>query len=292
VGAVEEGEVAIPGGVRYLELELEFVRPLTGSAPPVRDPLSFALPADRVAVICDRPESGVFRLVRIDDGETILPPTPGLHPRLVAEDGDGNLLVVGTGPEHNAALIALDGREIRRFDLGPGISDVCYDADGNIVILRAMRRGPKSLLDRYGPEGGRVERDEAIGRIMDHTTRTSGRMLLIQRDGTIWLDLAEKYDVDGALLDVIEPAELLGPGRMSADRFGWDGIVVLSERGVLMALLPMGRKRVFRIPEEAVKKALGRALTADTDLIATRDEHLVVLATDHPTLLGFRMLSE
>ena len=199
---------------------------------------------------------------------------------------------MGTGPEHNAVLMDLNGREIRRLDLGPGISDVCYDPDGNIVVLRAMRRAPKSILDRYGPEGDHVVRDESIRRIMDHTTRTSGRMLLVQRDGTLWLDLAEKYDVDGALLDVIEPAELFGPGRISADRFGWDGVVVLSERGVLMALLPLGRKRVFRIPEPAVKQALGRPLSADYDLIATRDEHLVVLATDHPTLVGFRMLSE
>jgi len=41
-----------------------------------------------------------------------------------------------------------------------------------------------------------------------------------------------------------------------------------------------------------VRDALGRPLSADHDLIATREEHLVVLATDHPTLLGFRMLSE
>jgi len=278
--------------VRYLELELESVRPLAGSSPPVRDPISFALPSDRVAVVCDRPESGAFRLVRIDDGETVLPHPADLHPRLVAEDGEGNLLVVGAGPGYNAVLLSLDGREIRRFDLGPGISDVCYDPDGNLVVLRAIRRGPRSILDRYGPEGDRVEKDESIRRIMDHTSRTSGRVLLIQRDGTLWLDVAEKYDVDGALLDVIEPAEMFGPGRIAADRFGWDGIVVLSERGVLTALLPLGRKRIFRIPEAAVRTALGRPLTAEHDLIATRDEKLVVLATDHPALLSFRMLSE
>ncbi|HZL70969.1 MAG TPA: hypothetical protein VFC86_00815 [Planctomycetota bacterium] len=234
----------------------------------------------------------MFRLVKIGDGESVLPPAADFHPRLVAEDGEGNLLVVGTGPSHNAALLSLDGRELRRFDLGAGISDVCYDPDGNFVVLRAMRRAPQSILDRYGPEGDRVEKDEAIRRIMDHTTRTSGRMLLIQRDGTLWLDMAEKYDVDGALLDVIEPVELFGPGRISADRFGWDGVVVLSERGVLTALLPHGRKRLFRLPEAAVIEALGRPLSSAHDLIATRDEKLVVLATDHPTLLGFRMLSE
>jgi hypothetical protein len=278
--------------VRYLELELEYVRPLTGSSPPVRDPLSFALPADRVAVVCDRPESALFRLVRIGESEAILPHPANFHPRLVADDGEGNLLVVGAGPGHNAVLLGPDGGEVRRFDLGPGVSDVCYDPDGNLVVLRAMRRGPKSILDRFGPEGDRVEKDESIRRIMDHTSRTSGRMLLIQRDGTVWLDLAEKYDVDGALLDVIEPAEVFGPGRISADRFGWDGVVVLSERGALTALLPHGRKREFRIPEKAVTETLGRPLSAEHDLIATREEHLVVLATDHPTLLGFRMLWE
>ena len=265
---------------------------MTGSSPPIHDPLSFALPADRAAVVCDRPESGAFRLVKIAEQESVLPHPEAFHPRLVADDGEGNVLVVGTGPSHNAVLLGLDGRVIREMSLGTGISDVCYDPDGNIVVLRAMRRGPKGLMDRYGPEGDRVERDEAIRRILDHTTRTSGRMLLIQRDGTIWIDLSEKYDVDGALLDVIEPAELFGAGRISADRFGWDGVVVLSERGVLMALLPLGRKRVFRLPEKAIKDALGRPLSAEHDLIATRDEHLVVLATDHPTLLGFRILSE
>jgi hypothetical protein len=86
--------------------------------------------------------------------------------------------------------------------------------------------------------------------------------------------------------------ELFGPGRITADRFGWDGVVVLSERGALTVLLPHGRKRICRIPEAAVLEALGRPLSASHDLIATRDEHLVVLATDHPTLLGFRMLWE
>lgn len=291
MGAAQaEGEEVI--AVRYLELELEYVRRLAGSSPPVLDPLSFALTADRTAVLCDRPESGVFRLVKVGEKESVLPHPAHFHPRLVADDGEGNVLAVGTGPSHNAALLALDGREIRKLDLGPGISDVCYDPDGNLMVLRAMRRGPRSLLDRYGPEGDRVERDEAIRRIMDHTTRTSGRMLLIQSDGTLWLDMAEKYDVDGALLDVIEPAELFGTGRISADKFGWDGVVVLSDRGVLTALLPHGRKRLFRVPEQTVKDALGRSLTAELDLIATREEHLVVLATDHPTLLGFRMLSE
>jgi hypothetical protein len=289
--APEEGEEVI-AGVRYLELELEYIRPLTGSAPPIHDPLSFALPADRTAVICDRPESGVFRLVKVGETETVLPHPESFHPRLVADDGEGNVLVVGTGPAHNAVLLGLDGRVIRTMDLGAGISDLCYDPDGNIVVLRAMRRGPKGLMDRYGPEGDRSERDEALRRVLDHTTRTSGRMLLIQRDGTLWIDLSEKYDVDGALLDVIEPAELFGAGRISTDRFGWDGVVVLSGRGVLMALLPLGKKRLFRLPEKAIQDALGRPLTAEVDLIATRDEHLVVLATDRPTLLGFRMLWE
>ncbi|HKS17356.1 MAG TPA: hypothetical protein VJU16_08590, partial [Planctomycetota bacterium] len=126
--------------VRYLELELESVRPLAGSSPPVRDPLSFALPDDRAVVVCDRPEAVTFRLVRVDGGEAVLPHPADLHPRLVAEDGEGNLLVVGTGSGDNAALLRLDGRVIRRFDLGPGISDVCYDPDGNIVVLRAVRR--------------------------------------------------------------------------------------------------------------------------------------------------------
>ena len=292
VGALQEGEEAIAGGVRYLELELESVRPLGGSSPPVRDPISFALPRERTAVICDRPAPDQVRLVRVAEGETVLPLTAGFQPRIVAEDGEGNVLAVGTGPGFDAALLAPDGRELRRFDLGPGIADICYDPDGNFVVLRAIRPGPRPLLDRYGPEGDRVERDESIRRVMDHTSRTSGRLLLIQRDGTLWLDLAEKYDVDGALLDVIEPSEVFGPGRIAADRFGWDGVVVLSERGALTALLPHGRRRIFRVPEAAVRAVLGRPLSAAHDLIATREERLVVLATDRPALLGFRMLSE
>ncbi|HEU4334792.1 MAG TPA: hypothetical protein VFT32_09885, partial [Candidatus Eisenbacteria bacterium] len=153
----EEGEVAT-ASVRYLELELEYVRPLAGSSPPVRDPLAFALPAERVAVVCDRPEGGAFRLIKIGESESVLPHPAGFHPRLVADDSEGNILVVGTGPEHNAVLMDINGREIRRLDLGPGISDVCYDPDGNIVVLRAMRRAPKSILDRYGPEGDHVVR--------------------------------------------------------------------------------------------------------------------------------------
>lgn len=288
----QRGEEAIAGGVRYLELELESVRPLHGPGSTLRDPVSFALPTDDAVVICDRPSEGGFRLVRVAEEEVLLPHPSGLHPRLVAEDGDGRILAVGTGSGFNAALLALDGRELRRYDLGEGIADVCYDPDGNILVLRSIRRGPRPLLDRYGPEGDHVERDEQIRRIMDHTTRTTGRMLLVQSDGTVWLDLSEKYDVDGALLDVIEPAEVFGPGRVTADRFGWDGVAVLGERGNMTAFLPLGRRRVFRIPGAAVLEAIGRPLSAGTDLLATRGEKLAILATDRPALLTFRMLSE
>jgi len=41
-----------------------------------------------------------------------------------------------------------------------------------------------------------------------------------------------------------------------------------------------------------VRDAPGRPLSAEHDLIATREENLVVLATDRPALLTLRMLSE
>ena len=282
----------IAAGVRYLELELESYLPLGGIDPPVRHPLSFALPADGEVFLCDRPEGGSVRLVRVRQGPEEVSLPGDFHPRLVADDDEGRVLVAGLGREHNALLLTTEGEVVRRYQLGDGIADLCYDQDGNLLVLRSIRRAGRPLLDRYGPEGDHVDKDEQIQRIMGHTSRAAGRMLVVQRDGTLWLDLAEKYDVDGALLDVVEPAEIFGPGRITADRFGWDGIVAMSERGTLTAMLPLGRRRSFRLPEEAVKAALGRPLSAEHDLLATRGERLVVVASDRPAVATFRMLSE
>jgi hypothetical protein len=287
-----QGGAELAAVVRYLELEFESYRPLGGIDPPVRHPLSFALPSDGDLILCDRPEGGSVRLVRAGQRVEEIALPEDFHPRMVADDDEGRVLVAGLGREHNALLLTTEGEVVRRYQLGDGIADLCYDQDGNLLVLRSVRRAGRPLLDRYGPEGDHVDRDEQVQRIMGHTSRVAGRMLVVQRDGTLWLDLSEKYDVDGALLDVIEPGELFGPGRITADRFGWDGIVALSERGSLTAMLPLGRRRSFRLPEEAVKAALGRPLSAEHDLLATRGEHLVVLASDRPAVLAFRMLSE
>ncbi|MBI4564944.1 MAG: hypothetical protein HY716_09665 [Planctomycetes bacterium] len=280
--------------MRFLELELESLRLLDEVDPPLHGILCFCAPTDQDVILCDRPAGASSRLTFVPGSGR--PRTWDLNldfaPHLLADDDEGRVLAVGTGGECNAELLSLEGSILRRYGMGPAIADVAFDPDGNILALRAVRNAPHAWLDRYGPDGDRVERDAQITRIMGHTTQKVGVVLLIQNDGALWLNLTEKYDADGTLLDVIEPARDFGPGRVCADRFAWDGIVVLAERGDLTAVLPRGEKRRFHLPEQEIRSLLGRPLSASRDLIVSRGERLWVLVTDRPRLLSFRMLSE
>lgn len=281
--------------MRFLELELESARALEGVDPPLRDILGAAAPTDDDLFLLDRPDGSSTRLVRIRSAGPPVPvplPVPRFFPRLLADDGEGNVLAVGVGAPHNAALLDVEGREVRRYDLGEEIADVAYDPDGNLVVLRMTRKNRRTLMDRYGPEGDRVVRDEQIERIAGHTEQMRGTVLVVQRDGSVWLNLAEKYTVDGELLDAINPAEVFGAGRVSADVLGWDGIVVLTEKGRIAALLPKGERRSVRVPEALVAARVGRPLSAATDFVLTREDHLTVVTTDVPRALRFRVLSE
>lgn len=291
----EEALEAARRNMRFLELELDSDRALEGIDPPLKDVLAAAAPTEDDLFLLDRPDGAVTRLTRVrgeSAPEAVGLPTSRFFPRLLADDGEGSVLAVGVGAPHNALLLDAEGRERGRYDLGEEIADVAYDPDGNLVVLRMTRKGRRTLMDRYGPDGDRVVRDDQIERIAGHTEQTRGTMILVQRDGTVWLNLAEKYTVDGELLDAINPAEVFGPGRVSADLLGWDGIVVLTEKGRVAALLPKGQRRPIRIPEALVRSHLGRRLSAATDFLLTREDRLSVVTTDVPRVLRFRVLSE
>jgi len=281
--------------MRFLELDFESARTLEGADPPLQGLFSVASPTDDDLWTADRPDGAKVRILRWRTGAPPAEVTPGpanFFPRILADDGQGRVLIVGAGGPENAAMFEADGREARRFSLGEEIADLSFDPDGNLVVLRQARRGRRALLDRYGEEGDRVVRDPQIERIAGHTHLDRGAMLLIQRDGTLWMNLCEKYTADGELLDAIDPATTFGPGRVSADLLGWDGILVLSEKGVLTALLPRGVRRAVRVPEKIVQQHLGRGLNAALDLLVTRGEWMDVVATEQARRLRFRILSE
>ncbi len=281
--------------MRFLELELEDAGDLGGLDPAPAGWLAACTPSDDDLWILDRPDGARTRLIRYRAGS---PPveipieTPDFTPRLIADDGEGRILLAGAGRPHNAVLFNSEGREVRRYDLGPEIADLAFDPDGNIVVLRASRKGRRGLLDRYGIEGDRVVRDGQLETIAGHSEQLRGSMVLVQRDGTLWLNLAEKYTADGELLDAIDPAEVFGPGRVSADLLGWDGLLVLTSKGRLAALLPRGERRTVKLPAALVEAKLGRGLTAESDLVVTRGERGWILATDLNRRLSFRLLWE
>jgi hypothetical protein len=270
--------------VRFLELELERADDL--SALRLRDVLSFCAPTDAMTVVLDRPEGSAPRLTRLEDRVTI--PLEGFHPRLLADTPDGDILAIGTAPDHNGILFTPEGRVLHRYRFGDGIADIGYDPDGNIVVLRPV----PPLLFRFGPDGERVLDDPAVEDIHDVTQQRDGFMLLIQNDGAVWLNLEEKYDHDGKLVATLDPAALFGAGRVGADLIGWEAIVVLNARGEMTALYGAGARRSVKLPDAAIRKALGRPLSADLDLFVTKGEKLILLATDRSMLLRFRILSE
>lgn len=274
--------------MRYVELELECAQALNAVLPPLRDVLALARPDDEHVIICDRPDGATPRLSCVASGgaREIRLDAPGFLPRLLVDTDDARVLAIGRG-ENSGVLFDPTGRVLRRYNLGEGIVDATFDADGNIVVLR----GQPPLLDRYGPDGDLVDDDAQLLRIQELTTQHEGSMLLIQRDGTLWLNLAERYDADGELIDAIEPAEVFSAGHVAADLLGWDGIVVLNEEGRVVAATAGGRRAV-RVPEADVQRELGRGLSAAHDLLVTREERLWVLDTAGLKLLTFRILSE
>lgn len=275
--------------MRFVELELESSRVLDFARPPLRGVYAVALPDPDHLVACDRPDGATPRLTCVTGKEAreIRLDAPGFLPRLLVDAPDARVLAIGRG-ENGGVLFDVDGRVARRFNFGEGVIDATYDQDGNIVVLRAQ----PPLLDRFGPDGDLVEGDPQIEDIQEHTSQREGSMLVIQRDGTLWLNLAEKYDARGELLGAIDPAEVFGPGRVAADLFGWDGILVLNEAGRLAALFTAQRRRTVRLPDEAIRSGLGRGLSAAKDVFVTREERMWLLDTEGMKLLVFRILSE
>lgn len=280
--------------MRYLELELEGMEILSGVQPPLQGVSSAALLEGGELVVLDRLEGTVPRIlvVKFVTGRVakIRPVAfdPAFAPRIVMEVDEGRGVAIGAGPGFNGILFDAEGRVVRRYDFGAGVADAATDPDGNIVVARSE----PPLLDRYGLEGDCEEEDPSLGAIIGHTEQKSGSILMIQRDGALWLNLSEKYDADGALLDTLDPAALFGAGRVCGDRLGWDGIVVLSQDGRLTAMLPRGERRPVRVPSDQVRQVLGRGLTAATDLLMTRGETLYIFDTAGLRLLTFRILSE
>ncbi|MBI2932650.1 MAG: hypothetical protein HYY16_13460 [Planctomycetes bacterium] len=275
--------------MRYIELELEAVGRLARVQPSLGTVLALAGPDETRLVVCDRPGDGGSRLTCFDaDGSReIRLDVPGFRVRLLADADGGQMLAIGEG-EEDGILFDATGRVLRRYGFGGGIVDACYDPDGNIVVLRS--RPP--LLDRYGPDGDRVEADPQLERIHESTAQHEGTMLVIQRDGTVWLNLAEAFDVKGGIVCSLDAERAFGAGRVCADLVGWDGILVLTEAGRLHALNSKGVRRTARLPDEAIRAHLGRGMSAVRDVFVTRDEKLRLVDTVGGAVLSFRILSE
>lgn len=275
--------------MRFIELELEEVRDLGAVTPRLRVASAMACPDDDTLFVCDEPEEGRPRLLRWSRGRAseVRLDAPGFLPRFLVDAGDGCMLAIGRG-ENSGVLFDPRGRVMRRYNLGEGIVDASYDPDGNIVVLRAAR----PLLDRYGPDGDLSEDDEVLGRIQDASQIESGDLLLIQRDGTLWINLEEQYDAEGELVRRLDAEDEFGAGWISADLLGDHGIIALTESGRMIALSGQEAPRAVRIPDADVRREMNRDLTAASDLLVTRGERLWLLDPAGGRLLAFRILSE
>ncbi len=265
--------------MRYIEIELESVQPL----PALGEVSAAALPETGRIVACGGEPARIW-FVSEGQARALELDAPGFVPRFLVDAGEGRVLAVGDG-ENSGVLIDSRGRLQSRLNLGEGIVDACIDADGNILVLR----GAAPLLDRYGPDGDLVEDDPQLARIQEETRQEDGEMLLVSRDAALWLNLAEIYDREGAPLGVVDPPM---EGRVAADLLGWDGIVTLDEEGTVRAMTSRGDRRKVRCPSEQVAAALGRPMSARTDVIVTREDHLWLLDARGGKLLAFRILSE
>ncbi len=270
--------------VRFLELE--FLESKDLGALKAAGIASFCTPRPDRIFLLDRKPDGQPRLLRFD-GEWSPVPLEGFHARLLVDADAGDVLVLGKGTHHNAVLLDPQGRLKRTYLFGDGVADLTFDPDGNILVLRQQ----PPLLMRFGPDGDRVLSDPPVEAILEATREKDAVMLLVQNDGSIWLNLAEKYDAEGKALLTLDAAAVFGAGRVSADLLGWDGIVVLGESGALTAVRG-SHLRPVRLPDAVIRKVLGRPLTASLDLFTTKDEQLTLLATDRSLLLRFRILSE
>jgi hypothetical protein len=275
--------------MRFIELELEEVRELGEVTPPLRAPGAMACPQDGTIFVCDQPGDGPPRLLRWTRGRPseVSLDAPGFLPRFLVDAGDERVLAVGRG-ENSGVLFDLRGRVVQRYNLGEGIADATYDPDGNIVVLR----GGRPLLDRYGPDGDLSEGDPQLERIAEQTSVESGDMLLIQRDAGLWLNLEELYDGEGEEVRRLDAEDVFGAGWVSADLLGDDGVIALTEDGRLVAVAARSAPREVRLPEDDLRRELGRGPSAATDLLVTRGERLLLLDPSQARLLAFRILSE
>ncbi len=267
--------------MRYVEIELESARKL-----PLGIAVSaIAMPAPDTLIVCSGEPPRLLSL-QGDRVRELNLDAPGFIPRFLVDADGGRVLAIGDG-ENSGVLFDATGALARRYNLGEGIVDAAYDPDGNIVVLR----GAAPLLDRYGPDGDLVdsEQDAQIRNVHAQTQEEGGSMLLIGRDGSLWLNLREVFDTDG---DVLARWREVPEGRIAADLFGWDGVVILSESGVLQALTSKGEGREVRVPSAQIEKELGRGPSAASDIILTREERLFLIDTDGQRLLEFRILSE
>jgi hypothetical protein len=264
--------------MRFIELDFEGSHALSGEVPEIR---AVAVPDERTLVLCSAHPPYLWSATPAGTRPMDLD-APGFVPRLLVDADEGRVLAIGDG-ENSGVLLQPDGRVLRRFNLGEGIRDAALDPDGNIVVLR--RAAP--LLDRYGPEGDLEEDDPQLTHVHEQTVEEEGRMLLIARDGSLWLNLREVYNVDG---EVLLRWRDVPSGRVSADLFGWSGTLVLDEDGALVVRTSEGESR--HVAAGPVEAALGRGATALRDVIITRDDRLWLVDTAGRRILSFRVMSE
>lgn len=283
-----------PDPMHYLWLELDSSMSLE---PPIPALQGFATPTPDLAFLYNR--TGLYRSDA--EGRTSPVPLPGpFEPHLLIEAPRGELLLIDSMGD--CLVIGHDASVRRRLSLGSGIADAATDEFG-ILILRQS-----GTLDKFSFEGEPIVDDDQVRRVNAVCTSREGTILLVPYDGSIWVNLEDHFDDAGEPRLRLDPVRLFGEGRVSADLLAQEDLVVLTEKGRILAIDDQGHAQSARYDAKAVQAVLGRPLSAATDCIATRiDFHSVedvsvlrsirgmwlsILATDRNRILRFQIYTE
>ena len=162
---------------------------------------------NRSRIVTFHPETG--RRADID-----MPDVEDFQADLIRITAGGDLLLVryGQWPEGtvNGVVMSPGGHIRQLFRFGECVADVAVDDAGRIFVLYneegffgALRKG-QPLIELYGPDGGRIEGDPQLTRILTHLHEWyDGSRIHVFPDGGVLVNGTHYFDVHGDLVSAL-----------------------------------------------------------------------------------------